>query len=279
MATFSARRKLKVCSAPWTGARRTSLPTRPRSRIRHREKISPYDFKRPERVGKEQMRSLQTMHEALRPQLRRRPFGAAAHDRRAEAHQRRPAHLQRVRVQPGKSDVLQPDQRQAARRPVDSRHQSVAAVPDHRSPVGRRQRSDASRAPAAHRDRAAPRVANHRPVLQGNEARLGKRARLGPFDRSRGEQPTTRADRAAERSRRADQLRAHARRSARHDEPVHSVQFDRTNRHATLVQQLGQLRHEEGDAGKHRAQSATSSTARSWMWSSNWPKRTSPRPT
>src|SRR5689334_12019632 len=35
------------------------------SRIKHREKVSPYDFKRPERVGKEQMRSLQTMHEAF----------------------------------------------------------------------------------------------------------------------------------------------------------------------------------------------------------------------
>jgi flagellar motor switch protein FliM len=42
------------------------------SRIRHREKISPYDFKRPERVGKEQMRSLQTMHEGFG-----RNFGAS----------------------------------------------------------------------------------------------------------------------------------------------------------------------------------------------------------
>jgi flagellar motor switch protein FliM len=42
------------------------------SRIRHREKVSPYDFKRPERVGKEQMRSLQTMHEAFG-----RNFGAS----------------------------------------------------------------------------------------------------------------------------------------------------------------------------------------------------------
>lgn len=42
------------------------------SRVRHREKISPYDFKRPERVGKEQMRSLQTMHEAFG-----RNFGAS----------------------------------------------------------------------------------------------------------------------------------------------------------------------------------------------------------
>jgi flagellar motor switch protein FliM len=43
-----------------------------KSRIKHREKVSPYDFKRPERVGKEQMRSLQTMHEAFG-----RNFGAA----------------------------------------------------------------------------------------------------------------------------------------------------------------------------------------------------------
>jgi flagellar motor switch protein FliM len=42
------------------------------SRFRHRGKISPYDFKRPERVGKEQMRSLQTMHEGFG-----RNFGAA----------------------------------------------------------------------------------------------------------------------------------------------------------------------------------------------------------
>ncbi len=30
-----------------------------------REKITPYDFKRPERVGKEQMRALQTLHEGF----------------------------------------------------------------------------------------------------------------------------------------------------------------------------------------------------------------------
>jgi len=42
------------------------------SRLRHRDKISPYDFKRPERVGKEQMRSMQTMHEGFG-----RNFGAS----------------------------------------------------------------------------------------------------------------------------------------------------------------------------------------------------------
>jgi len=32
---------------------------------KHREKVTPYDFKRPERVGKEQMRALQTLHEGF----------------------------------------------------------------------------------------------------------------------------------------------------------------------------------------------------------------------
>ena len=72
MATFSARRKSKVCSARWIAASRTSIADAATSRIRHREKISPYDFKRPERVGKEQMRSLQTLHEGFG-----RNFGAA----------------------------------------------------------------------------------------------------------------------------------------------------------------------------------------------------------
>jgi len=40
--------------------------------FRTREKVSPYDFKRPERVGKEQMRSLQTLHEGFG-----RNFGAS----------------------------------------------------------------------------------------------------------------------------------------------------------------------------------------------------------
>lgn len=42
------------------------------SPLRPREKVTVYDFKRPERVGKEQMRALQTMHEGFG-----RNFGAA----------------------------------------------------------------------------------------------------------------------------------------------------------------------------------------------------------
>jgi flagellar motor switch protein FliM len=47
-------------------------PAGPTSAPRIREKVTPYDFKRPERVGKEQMRALQTLHEGFG-----RNFGAA----------------------------------------------------------------------------------------------------------------------------------------------------------------------------------------------------------
>ncbi len=43
-----------------------------RTSARPREKVTPYDFKRPERVGKEQMRALQSLHEGFG-----RNFGAA----------------------------------------------------------------------------------------------------------------------------------------------------------------------------------------------------------
>lgn len=42
------------------------------SAVRGRDKVTPYDFKRPERVGKDQMRALQTLHEGFG-----RNFGAA----------------------------------------------------------------------------------------------------------------------------------------------------------------------------------------------------------
>ncbi|HTU25052.1 MAG TPA: flagellar motor switch protein FliM, partial [Pirellulales bacterium] len=55
-----ALNELAAQPAPPPAARRpSSAPQRPR------EKVSPYDFKRPERVGKEQMRALQTLHEGF----------------------------------------------------------------------------------------------------------------------------------------------------------------------------------------------------------------------
>src|SRR5215216_1606520 len=50
-----------------SGSRQASART-----PRPREKVVPYDFKRPERVGKEQMRALQSLHEGFG-----RNFGAA----------------------------------------------------------------------------------------------------------------------------------------------------------------------------------------------------------
>ena len=44
----------------------------PPAQVRSRDKVTPYDFKRPERVGKEQMRALQSLHEGFG-----RNFGAA----------------------------------------------------------------------------------------------------------------------------------------------------------------------------------------------------------
>jgi flagellar motor switch protein FliM len=55
-----------LLSALDSGAPAAAAPKRPR------EKVTVYDFKRPERVGKEQMRALQTMHEGFG-----RNFGAA----------------------------------------------------------------------------------------------------------------------------------------------------------------------------------------------------------
>ncbi len=58
-------------TGPQGAARRTG-PGGPATASRLRDKITPYDFKRPERVGKDQMRALQSLHEGFG-----RNFGAA----------------------------------------------------------------------------------------------------------------------------------------------------------------------------------------------------------
>ncbi|MGE0606912.1 MAG: flagellar motor switch protein FliM [Pirellulales bacterium] len=57
---------------PAPSRRDTTRPVGPAPTIRTREKVTTYDFKRPERVGKEQMRALQSLHEGFG-----RNFGAA----------------------------------------------------------------------------------------------------------------------------------------------------------------------------------------------------------
>lgn len=59
-------------SGPKPPQPRAPQAARPVPQMRSREKVTPYDFKRPERVGKEQMRALQSLHEGFG-----RNFGAA----------------------------------------------------------------------------------------------------------------------------------------------------------------------------------------------------------
>ena len=56
---------LRAMEKPSTPGGDTSTSAPLPSRLRTREKVTPYDFKRPERVGKEQMRALQTLHEGF----------------------------------------------------------------------------------------------------------------------------------------------------------------------------------------------------------------------
>ncbi len=59
-------------AVPAAAAAPAAAPAATRAPLKPREKITLYDFKRPERVGKEQMRSLQSLHEGFG-----RNFGAA----------------------------------------------------------------------------------------------------------------------------------------------------------------------------------------------------------
>ncbi len=63
--------QMDSANSPKPAASRAAVAPRPAA-PRRREKVTPYDFKRPERVGKEQMRALQSMHEGFG-----RNFGAA----------------------------------------------------------------------------------------------------------------------------------------------------------------------------------------------------------
>lgn len=58
---LSSLAEAPVVDAPSSSAASFSAAPSPRSR----EKVNPYDFKRPERVGKEQMRALQSLHEGF----------------------------------------------------------------------------------------------------------------------------------------------------------------------------------------------------------------------
>ncbi len=138
---FSVRPKSKACSMRWIAAplRAAADKRRPRPPSPTRED-QPLRFQaaRARRQGADAGPAVAARR--LRPQLRRGPLGAAAQHRRGQADQRRSAHLQRVRLQPGEPDLLQPAAGRAAGRQPDPRHQPVDPLPDHRPAAGRRQR-------------------------------------------------------------------------------------------------------------------------------------------
>ncbi|MEN1680471.1 MAG: flagellar motor switch protein FliM [Planctomycetota bacterium] len=61
----TAKSGVAEAMAPAASAGAAAAPVGPAGPPPPREKVTPYDFKRPERVGKEQMRALQTMHEGF----------------------------------------------------------------------------------------------------------------------------------------------------------------------------------------------------------------------
>ena len=113
--------------------------------------------------------------------------------------------------------------------------------------------------------------------LERDARRLGERVGSEAVGRARREQSATGADRAAERSRRADQLRADAGRHSRHDEFLHSVQFDRADRQQAVEQQLDHLRQTRPRPPKADTQiSAICKGSLVRIGRRNWPTRRSP---
>ena len=239
---------------------------------RPREKVTPYDFKRPERVGKEQMRALQTLHEGFG-----RNFGAALSGllrsivevKLTSVDQltysefvfslENPTCFNLLRAEPLEGNLIL-DINPSILYPIIDRLLGGGRDP---GPIARRPLTEIELRLVS---------ANHESVPRAIAARVGKCRRAEAFGRAGRKQSAVGADRAAQRSRRADQLRADARRHSRDDELLHSVQFDRADRQQALVEQLDQLRPAERHARITAAASAATSRARSSNWSPNWRK-------
>ena len=144
---------------------------------RRREKITPYDFKRPERVGKEQMRALQTLHEGFG-----RNFGAGlsallrsiVEVKLTSVDQltysefvfslENPTCFNLLKAEPLEGNLI-----------LDINPSILYPIIDRLLGGGRE--GGAAGPPAADRDRAAAGLADHRPVPRRAAPRLGERAR------------------------------------------------------------------------------------------------------
>ena len=162
-----------------------------------RAQITPYDFKRPERVGKEQMRALQTLHEGFS-----RNFSAGLSAMLRSVVEVKLAGVDQLtysefvlgRENPTCLNLLSAE-------PLAGRL-ILEINPSILYPIIDRLLGGAtSRAPgqaAADADRAAARPPDHRPVSGRSWSRREERDRIDPRGRAGGEQPAVGPDRSAE---------------------------------------------------------------------------------
>ena len=223
------------------------------SRSRHREKISPYDFKRPERVGKEQMRSLQTMHEAFG-----RNFGASL-----SALLRTIVELKLTSVdQLTYSEFVFSLENPTCFNLINAAPLEGQLILDINLsllfPIIDRLLGGGS-------DPGAP---IRRPLTEIELRLVSRITDLFCKEMKHAWENVLDLDLSIDRVESnpqlvqivppnevvvLDQLRAHAGRRPRHDEPLHPVQCDRTDQHPAVIEQLGQLRQEDGHGREHPA--------------------------
>ena len=214
----------------------------PPAAAKGREKVSPYDFRRPERVGKEQMRALQTLHEGFG-----RNFGAAlsallrciVEVKLTSVDQLTYSEFVFSLENPTCFNLLKADPLEGSL--ILDINPSVLYPIIDRLLGGGRETGILTRRPLTEIEL---RLVSRITTLFLEEMRRAWENVL-PLDAagdSRREQPAAGADRSAQRSGRADQLRDHDWRRSRHDEPVHSVQCHRTHQQQALGEQLGDLR-------------------------------------
>jgi flagellar motor switch protein FliM len=181
-------------SAPRSESAAPKPPVTPRSR----DKITPYDFKRPERVGKEQMRALQSLHEGFG-----RNFGAAlsallrniVEVKLTSVDQltysefvfslENPTCFNLLKADPLEGNLI-----------LDINPSILYPIIDRL--LGGGQGNGQRLPPASHRNRKAARFAHHQPLSRRAAPRLGSGADASIVGRAGGEQSATGADRPAE---------------------------------------------------------------------------------
>ena len=252
-----------------------SLPHQPRQNLRPRgvaypngEKVTPYDFKRPERVGKEQMRALQTLHEGFG-----RNFAAGLSAMLRSMVEVKLTSVDQLTYSefifslenPTCFNLLKAD-------PLEGNlildiNPSILYPIIDRLLGGGKEAGPLARRPLTEIElRLVSRITTL--FLDAAQACLGQCSGTDAQRRTRGKQRPTGSDRPAQRSGDPGQLRADTRGYSRDDEPLHSVQRDRAVQREAHLQQLGRLQPRSrhgGDASRRSAGSSTRRVSNSWQ--------------